>query len=67
MQNTSPSSLELVGVSATELERDFASIDAAREEAGVGEDLTLAAEVCFLSLDGMGLRCVDAGVALGDR
>ena len=67
MQKTSPSSFELSGVGAAELERDCDRTDAAREE-GVGDDLTLAAEVCVLSLDdGNGLRCVVEGVALGDR
>lgn len=67
IQNTSPSSFELVGVSGTELARESTSNDGAREELGVGDDLTLAAEVCFLSFDGIGFRWVEIGVALGER
>lgn len=69
MQNTSPSSFELVGVSATEEDGDIdrPSLEAARDEAGVGDDLTLAAEFCVLSLElGSGLSWVE-GVTLGDR
>jgi hypothetical protein len=67
MQNISPSSLELPGVSATEVERERRSIEAWREEVRLGDDLTLAADVCFLSLDGIGFSTVEAGVALGER
>ena len=60
MQKISPSSFELPGVSATEVERerdrDGEETEAAREETGVPEDLGLAAEFCFLSFEfGKGL------------
>jgi hypothetical protein len=61
MQNTSPSSLELPGVSAADGAGDSGSTEATREEAGDEEEVS-----CFLSFEEVS-RLAAIGVALGDR